>query len=982
MTSIRVPQMARGTRSVSVLSEGSIKSETSYSSKIVSKARNNRSGLRKSVSHNYVEFNFESIRKEGKTIDFVLCFKDDLAAIELETGIQPVAAPSEVSTKRAAESIRRDSSKRLASVNNSIFTSPSETAKLQKQQSEIGEKLMKLRSQFLQNLKEKYKIEIIPNPKGSFNNFQGKPFNIKDYIFEGRKNFNESIADQSTRFIFLHIPFEVQEKIASEFKMVKPINPDIFKKFHDFTLEKLQDTKVFSRDKGNSKYSTALKRNIIIDPLVEDHVDSDHEDIEDEFLFYLDNNKQKIGKEIKEKIRKEELLILGDSNKILKNDKLWNHALQSEKDFNELYCKYENRKEAEKEQLEEQQAQNQEKRKTFKQNIMRHSIKRQSIVGSRRKLALKDIDDDLLDDDDAPIMSLRSKQPLNKNTAKKESKNRTDISSGCSSKSSRKEDLLTLSYSKLTDDEKKQLSCFSKTKEKIADIFNYLTDWMFQIDGDVGNSVLRLEYDPKYSEIFNNRFKQKKDQHGKITKTDNPDFFTHTEKSSMILKMLESTEITNLKFNDGQVIEKSLGIDSLKLLLQSKERSFCIFTKNRAQIIQAFSDYFPLHESISYSQDDETKEKYEKMNNKDLAKTSSSNKVEFDKFYEKFVESEVKKLNRDNNLPKKGLTKFFKNETITIPLPPYGLSKYKLEKHSSNTIDHLTNVEVKLSLENLKEYLGPEIGIYFAGIMFFAKHFAFPAIIGILPVLAGIFKVSFDWSSYVNEFCKEDRSNVTLKYQDTKGENFTFCPLASYRYQPVNEDKWDTVEGLCYEIKLAYILNNETNFFYALFLQIWGIFFLRRLTRYLNSLAVSWKLKIKNENQLESSQDSVEYLKPTYSIFGLGCFQSNIIKYDLDPQSFKMRPKVRSGIRNWGIIYSNTVYLLFLLFLILAYQLFSLYIYRILLKWIYNDLDQKGLKGSIWANTVFMVALLVLIFTFNGIQKWLIQKPWFALFIF
>ena len=104
-------------------------------------------------------------------------------------------------------------------------------------------------------------------------------------------------------------------------------------------------------------------------------------------------------------------------------------------------------------------------------------------------------------------------------------------------------------------------------------------------------------------------------------------------------------------------------------------------------------------------------------------------------------------------------------------------------------------------IDNIRDYFGEKIGLYFAWLGAYAHWLLIPSIVGLVIFLISLTYLNND--SYSEQVC-------------TLGKNITMCPDCdgSCNY-------WNLSDS-CFQSRLSAVVDNQYTIFYAIFMTIWG----------------------------------------------------------------------------------------------------------------------------------------------------------------
>ncbi|XP_073240805.1 anoctamin-5-like [Porites lutea] len=194
-------------------------------------------------------------------------------------------------------------------------------------------------------------------------------------------------------------------------------------------------------------------------------------------------------------------------------------------------------------------------------------------------------------------------------------------------------------------------------------------------------------------------------------------------------------------------------------------------------------------------------------------------------------------------------------------------------------------------LDNIRDYFGEKIGIYFAWLGFYTAMLVPAAIMGIICVIYGLVKLG----SYipVNDICDEN-----------KKKDYPMCPRCDKGcpYWPL----YDT----CIYSKVAYVFDNEFTVVFAIFMSLWATMFLEFWKRRQAEIAYEW--------DLFGFEDEEEQPRPEYEAIATDTRLNPITK--IEEPFISVGRKVPRFVCSFGFI-------LFMLLLVLA-AVFAVVVYR------------------------------------------------------
>ncbi|KAH8256409.1 hypothetical protein KR032_006344 [Drosophila birchii] len=148
-------------------------------------------------------------------------------------------------------------------------------------------------------------------------------------------------------------------------------------------------------------------------------------------------------------------------------------------------------------------------------------------------------------------------------------------------------------------------------------------------------------------------------------------------------------------------------------------------------------------------------------------------------------------------------------------------------------------------LDDIKEYFGVKIGLYFAWLGYYTYMLLLASIVGVICFL-------YSWFSLKNYVPVKDiclRSNT----------NITMCPLCDWC------NFWDLKET-CNYAKVTYLIDNPSTVFFAVFMSFWATLFLELWKRYSAEITHRWDLTgfdVHEEHPRPQYLARLEHIPPT-----------------------------------------------------------------------------------------------------------------------
>ncbi|XP_034487339.1 anoctamin-1 isoform X2 [Drosophila innubila] len=148
-------------------------------------------------------------------------------------------------------------------------------------------------------------------------------------------------------------------------------------------------------------------------------------------------------------------------------------------------------------------------------------------------------------------------------------------------------------------------------------------------------------------------------------------------------------------------------------------------------------------------------------------------------------------------------------------------------------------------LDDIKEYFGVKIGLYFAWLGFYTYMLLLASIVGVICFL-------YSWISLKNYVPVQD---ICLR----SNENFTMCPLCDWC------EFWNLKET-CNYAKITYLIDNPSTIFFAVFMSFWATLFLELWKRYSAEITHRWDLTgfdVHEEHPRPQYLARLEHIEPT-----------------------------------------------------------------------------------------------------------------------
>ncbi|EDW38547.1 GL11957 [Drosophila persimilis] len=148
-------------------------------------------------------------------------------------------------------------------------------------------------------------------------------------------------------------------------------------------------------------------------------------------------------------------------------------------------------------------------------------------------------------------------------------------------------------------------------------------------------------------------------------------------------------------------------------------------------------------------------------------------------------------------------------------------------------------------LDDIKEYFGVKIGLYFAWLGYYTYMLLLASIVGVICFL-------YSWLSLKNYVPVKD---ICLR----PNTNITMCPLCDWC------NFWDLKET-CNYAKVTYLIDNPSTVFFAVFMSFWATLFLELWKRYSAEITHRWDLTgfdVHEEHPRPQYLAKLEHIPPT-----------------------------------------------------------------------------------------------------------------------
>ena len=244
-------------------------------------------------------------------------------------------------------------------------------------------------------------------------------------------------------------------------------------------------------------------------------------------------------------------------------------------------------------------------------------------------------------------------------------------------------------------------------------------------------------------------------------------------------------------------------------------------------------------------------------------------------------------------------------------------------------------------LDDIRDYYGEKVALYFAWLGYYNTMLLFPTIVGILSFIYGLATFSTDIPSA--EVCSGPMRDTVM------------CPICDGSCSC-----WK-LEEACFRMKSRYLFDNVSTVFYAVFMALWSAFFLEGWKRYSAGIRYKW-------GDVDQTTPEAEHPRPEY----LRRLQNEVAgtrylrEHPKRPSYWRMRLPI--NIASWTSV-------LFLIILAcIGYC--AVIIYRtsmvVTLAWI-GDKSVKEHHTTI-ITTSGAVINSMLIFIFNQLYGWVARK--------
>uniref|UniRef100_A0A1B6D2F2 Anoctamin n=2 Tax=Clastoptera arizonana TaxID=38151 RepID=A0A1B6D2F2_9HEMI len=246
-------------------------------------------------------------------------------------------------------------------------------------------------------------------------------------------------------------------------------------------------------------------------------------------------------------------------------------------------------------------------------------------------------------------------------------------------------------------------------------------------------------------------------------------------------------------------------------------------------------------------------------------------------------------------------------------------------------------------VDHIRGYFGVKIGLYFAWLGFYT-HMLFPAaVVGVACFVCSWFTLKYYKPS--EDICSNE-SNIKM------------CPLCD-----VFCDFWDLQET-CFHSKVAFLFDNNTTVFFAVFMSFWATMFLEMWKRYSAEITHRWDL-----TGFDAQEESP---RPQYLARLALLDKANLAQYKLNVITNSIEPRVPF----WRIRFPATIFSFSIVLLLVALALaavLGVVLYRMsVLAALSVYGDSVITSYAILFTTATAATInLICIFIFNWIYAWL-----------
>ena len=246
-------------------------------------------------------------------------------------------------------------------------------------------------------------------------------------------------------------------------------------------------------------------------------------------------------------------------------------------------------------------------------------------------------------------------------------------------------------------------------------------------------------------------------------------------------------------------------------------------------------------------------------------------------------------------------------------------------------------------LDQIRNYFGEKIALYFAFMGFYTYWLVVFAIIGLIVFIYGI--STLDSSTYVNEMCQVDK---------------IMCPTCDRQC-----NYWNFSEVGCSAVKVTYVFDNYVTLIYAFLVSLWATTFLEFWNRKNFALIYDWDLSKVDQDQ--------EPIRHNYQVFA-----ENKNQKRMNPVTLKREPYVTLSQRLPRQFFSVSL-VIFSILLILG-AVISVIIYRLAIETLIaknesvddivggtflSQYVDASLIASVTASMISLVVIVILNYIYN-----------------
>uniref|UniRef100_A0A914XH48 Anoctamin n=1 Tax=Plectus sambesii TaxID=2011161 RepID=A0A914XH48_9BILA len=190
-------------------------------------------------------------------------------------------------------------------------------------------------------------------------------------------------------------------------------------------------------------------------------------------------------------------------------------------------------------------------------------------------------------------------------------------------------------------------------------------------------------------------------------------------------------------------------------------------------------------------------------------------------------------------------------------------------------------------LDEIRDYFGEKVAIYYAWLGFYTKMLVYPAVFGIFITLWGIWHAFND--DEANSFCKAGIGGADLLI--CRACRQPACPYIN-------------VEDECINARLSAVIDNWGTTIFSVFMAVWVVVFLEQWKRYQSELRVRWDV---SENKM-----NMEQVRPDYAL--------KVNNAKLNPVTQRMEPFLpkRSLLQRTLISISSVVFFMFVVMALIS----------------------------------------------------------------